>query len=462
MPAMTRILYWNIRNFTLAKIFSTAAFPAPALATSRLDHILDDVISPNPPAPGNPPPAPDMIIVAECYSRVKEVSYQGGALNPPSTVGRAILMLLDEIRNSLGNMWCVVPPLMLGDLGIREAVAVFYNAATLTFTGPYVYALSNGLFIGRPATPANLAAIRDYTLRWLDGLPSPVNPEPALQLNRTWNAPNGAAVNECHGAGQWEHRTAGGARINFPYLASRSPFYTRMLDIAGGRTIKVFTVHTSPAAAAGGTSNIANIPQLALAAGEVGVVVGDFNVDSFDMAVNGAYAPILNLGYDMLLDPRHGVAVNTARRPYCLTHLLPDTLATPWNTVGVAADPRHNVYPRFGYMGSTAVPHGGGAVYATDAGSIDNVLIGYPAGVAPPAHHTTIVNTVVGKPYTAGPVPAGVGPELTGGYDYDSSLAVPIPAAGRNPAAGMGAFATWMNFGRIASVSDHLAVLFEV
>ena len=266
-------------------------------------------------------------------------------------------------------------------------------------------------------------------------------------------------MNEWQGAGQWEHYLATGARINFPNAQNRSPFYTRMVD-AAGRTIKVFTVHTSPATSVGGTTNIASITDLALGANDVGIVVGDFNVDTFNMNQNGAYVPLENLGYEMLIDSRDNLnVVNPVRRPYCLTHLLPVAYATPFNTTGVPVDPQHNVYPRYGYMGSMSI----NPRQPNNSGAIDNVFLHYGAALVPPAYNTTIVNTVVGKPYTAvAPAPVGVDAALTGGYGYNSSLANAIPQpAGVNPAAGAPLFATWNNFQRIASVSDHLAVLFD-
>lgn len=457
---MTRILYWNIANFSLRKIYDVNGNAADfAMSLSREDHIVREVISPTPPLPVNSPPPPDMIIITEAFSRVREVSYQGNVLNQGSNVGFAVRLLLAAIRNRLGNTWCLVPPLSLGDLGFREAVAVYYNSATLTFTGPYIWTDDNNLKLGRPATPGNLADITNYAATWRNAMPNPTNPIAALQLNRTWNAPNGTPVSEWQGAGQWEHFAAG-QRINFPNAASRSPFYTRMLDTAG-RTIKVFTVHTSPAAAVGGTQNIAAIPEVQAvgAVTEVNVVVGDFNIDTFDNNRNGAYVPIFNLGYEALLDPRDVGPIVPARHPYCLTHLLPPALATPFNATGVIPDAQHNVYPRFGYMGSTAI----NPLRATDKGCIDNVFRLYHGGAAVPPAHTTIVNTVVGKPYTAGPALPGVGAELTGGYGYNSSLPVPIPLPGGvNTLAGAPLFVPWPNYQRIAMVSDHLAILFEV
>jgi hypothetical protein len=456
---MTRVLYWNVRNFSLPKVLRLDSFTNYVESQSRVRHIVREVISPQAPLPANPPPPPDMIVIVEVYSRTQEVSYQGNVLNQGGNMGRGVLWLLNEIRATLGNTWCVVPPLMVGDFGLREAVAVYYNAASLGFAGPYVWATANGVNLGRPAVQPNLGNLANYSQDWLDAMPNPNNPLAPLQLNRNWTA-NGVQVNEWQGAGQWEHHDANG-RINFPNPGSRSPFYARMIDTTG-RTIKVFAIHTSPASAVAATRNIAGIPDLAVGANEVGVVVGDFNVESFNMNVNGAYGPLLNLGYTMLLDPRDtNNLVNLARAPYCMTHVLPPSYATPFNATGVAPDPRHNVYPRFGYMGST-VPRQPGRT--TDTASIDNAFVAYPHGTVAPNHNTTIVNTVVGKPYNAvNPAPAGVTAELTGGYGYNSSLAAPVPLPGGvNPTAGLGQFTDWNNFQRIDSVSDHLAMVFDV
>ena len=457
---MTRILYWNINNFSISKIYRTDTFPEFVKSRSRLNHILKEVIAPSEPLPHNSPPPPDMIIIVEIFSRTPEVSYQGNVNRGSSRVGQAVLMLLNEIRDRLGNTWCLVPPLVLGDFGLRESVAVYYNSATLQFTGPYIWRNAGGLNLSGPADAVNLANVSNYPEAWRNALPNPQNPVVELQLNRTWNPPAGGPVNEWQSAGQWEHYLANGGRINFPNIHNRSPFYTRMLDVAAGRTIKIFTVHTSPPTSVQATRNIAEITDLALGANEVGVVVGDFNVDSFNRNQNGAYGPLINLGYEMLVDPRNGgQVVDINRQPYCLTHLLPFAYATPFNAVGVDPDPTHNVYPRFGYLGSMSI----NSHQPNSSGAIDNAFVNYAAGLVRPAFNTTIVNTVVGKPYTAlAPAPAGVDAALTGGYGYNSSLAVPIPQpAGINPAIGAPHFADWNNFQRIASVSDHLAVLFD-
>jgi hypothetical protein len=498
---MTRILYWNIEKFSVNTIYE------------NIQHI-GEVIAP-PPRPGIAQHRPDMIIIVEAQGIREGVDVQGGLIM--GNAAAAALLLLQEIRLSLGHRWCLVPPLRSGLGGKSEGVAVYYDAMSLTFRGPYVWTWTTvptgpgrpGAQLALPARLGNVARIRNYPPTplpdpltyppdpWRDALPSRHNSSPALQLTRTWNAPDGTLVNEWEGAGQWEYTLAGlrfnnpdATRMGFPDEpggANRSPFFTEMLESPahGGRTIKVFAVHTSPPSAGPATQAIAAIPEVRapFAAREVRVVVGDFNVDSFDdmAAAHPAYMGLINLGYTMLLDPRDPGSgnVDPARRPYCLTHLLPKTTpgfpwaaATPWNDMGGVRDPRHNVYPRFGYMGSTArLYYPNGPFEPVEGGAIDNVFVRYGPGAAAPLHMTTIVNTVVGKPYLPPAGAPGVWPDLTGGYPYDSSLPVGlrIPPDGINPphpvnpaADGPTWFTMRQNFGRIHDASDHLAILFDV
>jgi hypothetical protein len=456
---MTRILYWNLQNFSLRKLQNNRSWETIQEANRRKKHVVREVIAPKQ-AAGHPPPAkPDLIVITEVFDRVQEISHQGVALPAASRPGMGVLLLLEEIKRRLGRTWCVVPPLCVGDEGFREGVAVFYDAAKLQFTGPYVWTNNDGFGRGRAPTAQTLPALTDYTVSWENGLPHPNNPD--ARYNRTWIVA-GQNVPEWRSAARWEHYNNAPQRINFPYPRNRSPYYTRMKDLTNNRTLKLFAVHTSPRSADAATKAVAAIPDLVPGANEVSVVVGDFNVDSFKpgaVAAGGSYHPLLNLQFTMLLDPRQGGAVNPARRPYCLTHLLPPSLATPFNANGVPPDPQHNVYPRFGYMGSTAIR----PLRATDSGSIDNIFLRYAAGLAPPANfNTTIVNTVVGKPYQAPPAP-GIGPGLTEGHHYASSMMPPgIPAAGVNPAPGIGTFMAPGNFKKIITSSDHLAILFDV
>lgn len=476
---MIRILYWNINNFSRWKILDDRSDQQLDDSADRENHIVNQVMGAN---------VPDIFVVVEVYSRVREVGAEGTVLNDDGNAGFGVLLLLDAIRQAHGNQWCLVPPLNLGGGGQREGVAVFYNSTKLQFSGPYGWWMRPNAFgQSQPITAATVGGLTTYPANWLDGLPNPTNPIGTLQMNRTTNVTvNGIvhAIPEYQFAGQWQYFNGNPTvpsplgppypnnRIWFPYIDNRGPFLTRFTDLTPGgnnRTINLFAIHTSPATSVPAVNNLALVQEIQnVNAGEAAVIVGDFNVDTFNMNVNGAYTALENLGYEMAIDSRFNNAVTVARRPYCLTHFLPTALATPFNNTGVATDPQHNIYPRYGYMGSMG---GMNFQVPTNSGAIDNVFTRYGGGVAGgPAQNITIANTVMGKPYNVVPAPPGVTAELVGGLPYAATLANPIPPptaappapGGINPPLDTINFPAWGNFGKVHSTSDHLALIIDV
>ncbi|MDQ3929198.1 MAG: hypothetical protein M3328_08630 [Chloroflexota bacterium] len=471
---MTRILYWNINNFSRWKVFDERSDQQLDESRDRENHIVNQVMGQN---------IPDIFVIVEVYSRVREVGIEGTAMNTDGNAAFGVLLLLEEIRRVHGNQWCLVPPLNLGGGGQREAVAVFYNSNNLRFAGPNIW-LNRFQGVGQSmyATPATVGGIFDYPNDWRDGMPNPNNAIPALQQNRASQVPGLAGggpymLPEYRLAGRWEYYNGVpgtiptpfawpylGNRIWFPGYDNRGPFLTHFVDLtAANRLIKLFAVHTSPATAVNAVNNLALIPEVNnINANELSVIVGDFNIDTFNANENGAYTGLDN-NFAMALDPRDATdTVNQNRHPYCMTHVLPTNQAFPFNNTGGVTDPQHNVYPRFGYMGSMG---GQNFQQVVDTGAIDNVFTRYGGGtaVAPGNNYITVVNTIVGKPYNPAAVPAGVTAELTGGRNYPATLANPIPVPGGvNPANGVGLFQNWANFGYIRSTSDHLALLIEV
>lgn len=490
---MTRILYWNIGNFSLPKIRQLFPPAAAAEAADRLNYIVTNVL--RGPAGG----VPDLIIVVEVFSRIREVGVEGTVLDPARTAGGAVLELLAQIRAdpvlSVGTNWCVVPPLNLGAWGQREAVAVFYNATVLQFTGPNLfYQLYGppGNVVGQsqPVNAATHAAMIPYPAQWTNAMP-------ALARTTAFMI-GGVATNiaENQLAGEWQYYVGARAipsppppgdhpafRIAFPNNDCRGPFLTRFLDLAagaGGRSLNIFSIHTSPPSAGPAVFALQTVPEIAaVPANQVNVLLGDFNVDTFGPD-GGFYDPLIagvgvNGIYRLALDPRsgHAGAVVPARQPYCMTHLLPTDDATPYNASGrPAPDAQHNVYPRYGYMG-------GSWPVLNQSGAIDNVLTAYGAGAAAPAENITVVNTITGTPYNAFlPAPAGVTAELTGGAPFPSSLPAPNMLTTVPPAtAGIGgciddgsafavfseaAFQLWNHVGKIRSTSDHLPLMIDV
>ncbi len=538
---MTRILYWNIENFSLNKIFNNFNGLAFGLSLDRQFHILHEVMGQN---------VPDIFVIVEVYSRIKEVGLEGTVLKANGNAGKGVLLLHDRIRKVYGNEWCLVPPLNLGCEGYREAVAVFYNSEKLQFDGPYIWCQEPPIRPGAIATdwsqPIHEHTINNrtnYPCQWQNVMPNPHHPNPNLKLNRGRRVDMGGVVHsvpEWQFAGQWQYYknetpvpspiVAGDIpnRIYFPGRDNRSPFLTQFIDLTNGannRIIKLFAVHTSPDTAAQAVRKLANVQEIQdINANDVSVIVGDFNVDTFNMDQNGAYAGLLvpPCDYTMALDPRDGDHVNPDRHPYCLTHLLPTDQATPFNANGVWTDAQHNEYPRYGYMGSMG---GENFEVPVNTGAIDNVFTRNIPSKRPrkdqeeeevaeagtgadgggqeieadgamaggPAPNISIVNTVTGKPYNAIPDPNRVIAELREGLAYNSTLdqelinqlqnggfdppQVGDPGGAREAKgdipeeeeeerqkafAAFENFRAWRNFGRIRSTSDHLALIIEV
>ena len=468
----TRILYWNINNFSLPKIFSNTNPALAAEATSRRNEIVNNVVV---------AAAPQIFIIVEVYSRIREVGFEGSVLGSGRTAGSGALRLLYRIRGILGNNWALVPPLNLGELGQREAVAVYYNAATLQFMGPNIwYRRWPGTGIGQaqPIGPGTQNDIIDYPTNWRRCLPFLGNPIGPV-FNRHANfvvAGVPVAVPECQLAGQWEYYNPGVARpipspipppyapgrLFFPNADCRGPFWTSFNELATGRTLNLFTVHTSPSTARQAIWSMQQAAELSGAPqpNEVKVVLGDFNADPYGANAHAYNWMIVAPGnYTMELDPRDNTGVvNPNRKPYLMTHLLPTVDATPYNPGVGPPDPQQNVYPRFGYMGSS-FPQ------INDAGAIDNFFTWYGGGIGPPlVNNITIVNRIVGKPYNAVmPAPPGVTVELTGGVAFAQGMnnAIPLPG-GVAPGAPIPTFPNWNNYGKFRSISDHLPLLLDV
>lgn len=493
---MTRILYWNINNFSLSKIWIAQPFDLAFQAATRAQLIVNSVM--RGPTLGPAAGPPDIIVVVEVFSRIREVGLEGIVLNPGRNAGAGVMSLLRLIQIVLGNHWCVVPPLNLGELGQQEAVAVFYDSRHLQFTGPNLFynrfPNTPGSVVGQsqPVADNTFPLIIDYPMRWKNALPYPLNPIPELRLDRTRAFMiNGQLqhIPECQMAGEWQYYTHGRQipspiqppypnRIFFPTLGCRGPFLTQFLDLTfvgphgeHERLINLFSVHTSPRTARDAVYRMQAVNEMreAVDPGAVNVILGDFNIDSFSDSAD-AYNWMTNpplpqppppppAEYTMALDPiEPGGDFNPDRKPYCMTHLLPPAYAKPFNNSGGQTNVQHNVYPRYGYMGS-AFPN------LNDSGAIDNVFTAYGANAGGPAQRMTIVNPVVGSPYNVLPGPQHT-QDLMGGMQFDSVLlnALPLapPSGGLNPPNDTIAFPAWVNFGKIYSVSDHLPLIIDV
>lgn len=504
---MTRVLYWNINNFSFDRFFNVNH---PSYNQFYYFYLLDVILACR----------PDVIVVVEVSDQNLPVGLVEGTPLVRGGGSSATLWVLDflwtfERLNLLTTDFYLVPPLTSGHGRYRESIAVFYNRNNLEFLGPLVFGdlvdatgtiaysnlshpfngcddplargltrltsqfnvtpyqnFSNGLWQGcLPNRPVNLGT--QVILDYYDSIYGPGFrgniPNFPVPLNENQLA--GQSQFFAGGLPQWDPEPTlqlfgGPNRISFPGIWNRSPFLTSFYDNQNNRIIKLFSVHTSPATARQAVQNLANIPEIQnVNADEVSVIVGDFNVDSFGNG-NGAYIP-LDQNYNMHLDPRNAQnQVDPARKPFCMTHLLPVRHATPFNDDLTnipqgQPDPRHNVYPRFGYMGS-GTANGG----FSDSGAIDNIFTCYGARAGGPAQDMTILNAVAGSPY--GP-PANVA-NLQGAVPFGSLLNVPNSLNSPNGRVDPGPFIAQGlllinfagNFRPIRATSDHLPLYIDV
>jgi hypothetical protein len=487
---MTRIMYWNVNNFGTERFFcqqyrkvkrrklNQGNLSDIDAATDRFDALYA-TIQQN---------LPDILVIVEVTTGTDNLP-EGEIIDE-----RTSYNLMEELRARTGNPnWYLVPPLVSGTQGRAEGIAVFYNSANLTFTGPWRWPGGFGPADSVAAIPNVNMGFYDQPYTWRanpnaaagpGNLPNPADPDNSLP-NRV--IPPDSAFNggrfEYQVAGQWNYFVGGNpinAQLNFPAAGNRRPFLTTFYDTSvavGGythREIRLMSFHASPyqfqnnpvtglreaGPAVNGTAEIANIFEMnqGLAPNQVNVIVGDFNVPLW--AYGGvalptlAYNPIIALGYAQQLQQVPNAYPDKA---YRITHIRPADDATPYNTNG---------YPGFGYMTEPEL------LGRYDA--IDNIFVRYPpapnmAG-GPPATNMTIVNTATGSPYVGGAapplppgVPAGTGGALVYAQALNNPANLPIPAGiapfdiGR-----VTSFQGWDNYRKIRSTSDHLALIVDV
>jgi hypothetical protein len=261
-----RILVWNINNFSSAKINN----PLPLHPSGyNLGYIVSTVQQSQ----------ADIFVVIE--PRPGGDAGLGTLANGEGP--RGLLYLLGQLRGSMpADRWCLVPPQVnSSEFGRTECVGVFWKNTTLQFTGPYMW----------PAGPLNATgpAIRPgpglgapYPRPWAGA----VDPEPPPPLPGTT------------AAGQCQFFDAGGREIFFPDQAARRPFLTTFQERPAGRTLKLFSLHTTPKFAFGGLNQMLQVTERIPAANEVSVIIGDMNVDLNNLGVGANNLVNINLPAD--------------------------------------------------------------------------------------------------------------------------------------------------------------------
>ncbi|WP_117190401.1 hypothetical protein [Rhizobium terrae] len=289
-----KLMVWNIEKFTDAKFQDYEYYPTAKLSTKRkrqynsaTDRLfyMQMVVG----AGGTAADVPDVIAVLETMTARN--TPLGQPMNALDSGG--VLQFLQMIKDETGNAnWRVVPPikcnppkpaLHVGKWAAEEAVAVFYNSATVTFEGPDYW---NGAAIQRAAGGA--AA---YALPW-----------------------NGATIaGGTTRAGRVDHTDNAGTAVLFPNNMNRRPFMVDFREVGGAtRLFRCLFMHTSPQHGATGThvtgtQAIAQIADMNPAQNTTAnpnyyIACGDFNVNDYNALESvAAYAPLLALSYKYLI-----------------------------------------------------------------------------------------------------------------------------------------------------------------
>ena len=472
---MTRILYWNIENFSVNKFWqpnlkrrrdgTRAGGPFTQCSLNRLNYffqVLDDALVLN----NNR--VPEIVVIIELESGVTGRGTLVTGNGPTATQS-----LVDEVRTWTGNNnWMVVPPLYTGP---TEGVIVLYDSTNLIFTGPNRWPGGGPSAVPLPRLAAPLVApASQYPASWNGYIRTGV-------LNRV--IPGASLYNSNYYENEMAARVAGftssaGASLvplpgGMPALGApmdgnlgpRTPymvtFFRPAAGMAAAENITLCSIR-APAnnnaarnymTALACTQEISNAP----VGNERKVVVGDFNFNLFTNAgvVPQRYQYFQQLGYGTEVAPVPLVGFVAPAPPlgyfeYFATHLAKQKNAVSWSDAHT-----QRYYPGYGYVSDRYK-------------CIDNIFVRGGA-----LANTTVLNPVVGSPYNVvpAPVPVWLTPVMQGHFTIDClcpcyNAPNPVPAwqaprYGTNQAEIRQVFRGWNNFGRIRSTSDHLPIMAE-
>jgi hypothetical protein len=472
----TRILYWNIENFSANKLVASLTTARKGIDYKRRANIdvtarrglirrhLTQLQA-------------DILVIVEVSTGAVGNGLLIGATGGWNGLSEVLAYL--RLSDAAGN-WNLVPPIVVGQNGKCEGVGVFYRS-TITnalglqtgnryFTGPNRFSGGAGGASFNPLAPLPAPLAGDY-------------PNTIAFFGANRNIPGFGLYN----AGQPEQRNA--ARVAFDSVASpgtdvdfgqlRQPFMVTFTESNVGppetlrRHLTIFGVHSPPKQneARQYLIDLADANEIAAAnaVNETRVIAGDFNVNLLradGVTRTTAYNPLTNgLGggggnYTLMLDVNAAPFVDGVNQGYYTTHLKQKSSAVFWSSAGGGA----SYYPGYGYFGHSSKA----TLY-----SIDNILVRAPIG----APQITIVNPVVGSPFNL----------YNWGANFMPNTALPSPPQGATAFANSmpaqpligpiwplaqtaGGFAVWMRstyrgfdyFGHIRSASDHLALVADL
>ena len=478
---MTRVLFWNIENFGLNKIFSPSRVRrmghgglTDAQAAAQRRVIIQAVLN---------AANPDIIVVIEVSSgdnHPNALATQTGGMEAMANIQFQL-----NASGLFPGGWNLVPPLYTGVGGVSESVGILYrrqNSAGTTFrffTGPNIW--TAGGYAGTSQDPATGLAPAPYPVPAMVGQVNihsmlvPPLPPPAVAPT----VPRAIPAVAQHNAGLNENVVA--ARIYFDntmgapvaFAGLREPFMATFTETGPGpgfalqRDLTLFGIHSPPngVAATAYMLLLATIQEIVgpLGANETRVIGGDFNRNllAANGTASGAYAALTGAGYTLLIAPTAGgIPVNVDQYiGYFSTHIRgASKTATSkflWSDPASAAP---SAYPGYGYVGSNFV--------TTPFYAIDNILV-WPHRGAPYNYNTTIMNTVVGTPMNAVAMPADNPPvgAIAMAHQFGAPGGAWPPAPGAPNYVGIGAatnLVSWANYRRIKNTSDHFGVVADV
>lgn len=422
-----RVMSWNIQDLSFAsKIAPTANDPAQA----RFAYIVQSVVERN----------PAIFVGVEVETARPPVYVALGYVVTNTSGGPAVLAILGALQAAQplpGHDWRVVPPLLSGALGRKEGVAVFFDNNQVNFRGPFQ--VDNDPSPGGPFQFAR--QIAGAGVAWL---PPWANALPGTP-------PAGGVI----GAGLNQNQLAGrpyfdsgvpGVPLLFPNVSYRSPFLTEFIEVnAPHRTIKVLGCHMPPRGHTTRAAAIANVPLIqemygAMAANEVRVICGDFNIDALSPA-DGALLRTLT-------------TTNVPLTAGGTTRYELGNFAAPTMLKRVAHASTAGVMPYLGYT-ATRWDWLNQVYVAGDAyPDYDGIYVAYGTYPDDPPHGY-VMNRVVGTPPIIPEVPQAMAMPMATIYGWPA-VAVP-PALSRDDV-----FRTMPNYGKIFGASDHQAVYCDV
>lgn len=450
---MTRILYWNVQDFSINKIndprFGIHPHTVLTRAQASADRrwLIHQVI-----AAANP----DIITIVELESGWTAV----GNLATGNAPNVALTLLAD--LQGINPNWCLVPPLRTGP---SEGVLVYFRQDRLAFCGPYQWSGGAGPSQAAPMAPAAYG----------DGYAAalPAGPVPAGAPNAGM-AQNMLAARVSDYTNSLASPVPGGA-LTFD---GRQPYCTQFAEITPGgayvRTITLFSIHAGASYiyAVGYLDDLVTCAEVvdAIGANEVRVVVGDFNLNLMSNTpprpIRAEYAAMTAApgNYTLGITPAGPSPAPPAGNPppagemydaYYATHIKGWYNASYWSTGG-----QTQYYPGYGTIGADLL---------TNLYAIDNIFYRYGGGLAPPpAHDVTILNPITGTPYhnldALYPAPPVQPLPPMGPTAMASTMAnmlfnpAPLTAAPYHVAT-VGQFRNWINYGHIRSTSDHLPIV---